>query len=398
MAMFGQWISKLCTDRCPLRGFTSLFQRRNIVAVVVQIQTSNLCDCPLTSRADSGADRPDRIDALKKECSTSAKSRSTAAEFLCRIYMNRSDVCAILVTCHPDAQFPSRVSRIASQVSAVVIVDNGSTDTELRMLLEISAKRAIGLVLNTGNLGLARALNIGIERAANLGYRWALLLDQDSRVYDDLVDTLLAVHGSFPEKERLAVIGSGFCDRGKESAESSDHAALGNLWEEIEYTITSGSLLSLSVYSLIGTFREDFFIDHVDTEYCIRARANGYRVIKTRRSLMSHSIGSPTHHKVLWMNKWTTNHCADRRYYFARNDTVMLREHGNCQWRSWPIKSFLRSFRTCKRIALYERGKMDKMVAVIHGWWDGIHGNMGARSRQSPIERTLTEEAAARAE
>ena len=28
------------------------------------------------------------------------------------------------------------------------------------------------------------------------------------------------------------------------------------------------------------------------------------------------------------MTKWTTNHSPDRRYYIARNDTVMLREYG----------------------------------------------------------------------
>jgi truncated hemoglobin YjbI len=34
---------------------------------------------------------------------------------------------------------------------------------------------------------------------------------------------------------------------------------------------------------------------------------------------------------------------------------------------------------------LYEQAKAGKIVAIIHGWWDGIHGNMGPR-RQPPLD------------
>jgi rhamnosyltransferase len=305
--------------------------------------------------------------------------------------MNKSDVCLVYVTYHPDAQFPVRLKSVASQVDSLIIVDNGSTDDALHMLNEIAANPAIRLALNSENLGIAAALNIGIQQAVILGYRWVLLLDQDSRVHADLVDALLEVHESFLDKNRLAVLGSGYAPHG--SSEPTDHVAPGNqghsqaaapLWDEVECAITSGSLLSLDAYSLIGPFREEFFIDHVDYEYCVRARASGYRVIQTRRSLMSHSIGAPTQHKVLWFKKWTTNHSADRRYYFARNDTVMLRESGNYKWGLWAIKGLMRSFRTCKRIVLYEREKVRKSVAVIHGWWDGVRGNMGPRRAYTP--------------
>jgi rhamnosyltransferase len=303
--------------------------------------------------------------------------------------MNSSDVCGIVVTHHPDDDFPVRLQGISSQLDLVVVVDNGSADAEVCVLREIAAHHlGISLILNSENLGIARALNIGIQQAATLGYRWVLLLDQDSRVHDDLLDALLAVHGAFPEKERLALIGSGYRDLRRELAKPSTGSALDNQWDEVESVITSGSLLSLAAYSVIGPFREEFFIDHVDNEYCIRARASGYRLINACRPLMSHSVGAPTLHKWLWMKKMTTNHSADRRYYFARNDTVMLREYGNYKWGFWRIKSFFRSFRTIKRIVLYEHAKADKILAIVHGWLDGVHGNMGPRKR-SALERAL---------
>lgn len=303
--------------------------------------------------------------------------------------MNKSDVCGIVVTYHPDADFPVRLSSVSTQVGALIIVDNGSTEPEVRVLREIAARSGISLMLKSENLGIAHALNVGIRQAATLGYRQVLLLDQDSRVHEDMLDALLIVQESHPEKERLAVIGSGYRDPTRGPAEPNSHSASGNRWEEVEWVINSGSLLSLAAYSVIGPFREEFFIDCVDLEYCIRARASGYRVINTRQSLMLHVVGAPTQHKLLWMKKWTTNHSADRRYYRARNDTVVLREYGNYKWGSWTIKSFFRSLRTVKRIVLYERAKGDKIIAVIHGWWDGVHGNMGPRRKLPLIEGRL---------
>jgi rhamnosyltransferase len=294
---------------------------------------------------------------------------------------NRKDVCAIAVTYHPNTEFPARLSRILPQVGALVIVDNGLGNTE--MLRELAANPLITLVLNLDNLGIARALNIGIQRAVTLGFTWVLLLDQDSCVDDDMVQDLFAVRAAYPNKDQLAVIGSGFRDVNKGSREAT-HEARADPWEEAEMVITSGSLIPLAAHAIIGPFREEFFIDSVDTDYCFRARAKGFRVIKTRKTIMSHAVGASTQHSLLWMNKWTTNHSPDRRYYIARNDTVMLREYGNYVLGLWALKSFARCFRLCKRIVLYEQMKTSKIIAVVQGWWDGMRGHMGPRAhRQS---------------
>jgi len=298
---------------------------------------------------------------------------------------NGMDVCAVVVTYHPDPQLPARLAGVLRQVGAVVIVDNGSGDAELKMLRELSADPKITLTLNSANLGIARALNIGMKRAAALNYAWVLLLDQDTIVDEDMVQALIGVYAAFPDKDRLAVIGSAFRDANVKPRAAGDQAqAHGGereepAWEDAECVITSGSLLPWSTHAAIGPFREEFFIDHVDIEYCFRARAKGFRVLKTRRPVMSHAIGATTEHNWLWLNKWTTNHSPDRRYYFARNDTVLLREYGNYRFGTWALKSLGRRIRMCKRIALYEQMKSRKMLAVAQGWWDGVRGRLGPR-------------------
>ena len=290
----------------------------------------------------------------------------------------RAEVCAVVITYHPDRDFPARLTRVLAQVDAAVIVDNGSTDAELE-LLQAAVAPGITLLCNHANLGVARALNIGVRRAIADGFSWALLLDQDTEVDPDMVRELLAARDSCPDPGRLAVVGSSFRDTNARPADILRLAAQGDLWEEVESVITSGSLLSLRAYQATGPFREEFFIDHVDTEFCFRARSAGYRVFQTRRPLMSHTVGAPTSHRLLGTRKWTTNHSPDRRYYIARNNTVMLREYGAPGGGSWRVKSAVRCMRLIKRVALYETDKVKKIIAVAQGWWDGVRGNLGPR-------------------
>jgi rhamnosyltransferase len=295
----------------------------------------------------------------------------------------RREVCAVFVTYHPTDAFTECLDRVSRQVSSVVIVDNGSTEAELRMLGGLIRGAGMELIANSENLGIARALNIGVARAVERGFAWALLLDQDSLAAEDMVETLLCIYADFPDPERLAVVGSNFFDPDGPVHQTVAGALHGEGWEEAESVITSGSLLPLAAYALIGPFREELFIDYVDTDYSLRARAMGFRVITSRKQLMSHAIGAPVLHQWLWLKKWTTNHSADRRYYIARNDTVMLREYGNYRAGMWAVKSFFRRMRQFKRIMLYEKKKGSKMLAVAEGWWDGVRGRLGPRRRRS---------------
>lgn len=290
------------------------------------------------------------------------------------------EVCAIVVTYHPDADFSARFIRTLRQVGRLVIVDNGSSEAEVLLLQKFADNPLITLLPNVTNLGIASALNSGICRASVLGFKWVLLLDQDSCIDDHMVQTLISVQSAFSDRDRLAVIGSGFREA-EEAPQESTHDDHDNRWEEAKSVITSGSLIPLRVHALIGPFREEFFIDYVDTEYCFRARTKGYTVIRTKRPTMRHAIGAISRHQMLWFKKWTFNHTADRRYYIARNDTVLLREYGDYVLGIWALKSFGRCVRLCKRIALYEERKVQKIVAIAQGWWDGIRGHMGPRPR-----------------
>lgn len=294
------------------------------------------------------------------------------------------EVCAVLISYHPDEELPARVARVLREAGALVIVDNGSDEAALAMLRELARDPRIALIANGTNLGVAQALNLGIARARAMGYRWVLLLDQDSVLDEGMLAAMIALRAAYPAAERLAVMGAGFRDVNKRTeaefpCQGERSSRDSSPWEEVESVITSGSLISLATHDAIGPFRTELFIDYVDSEYCFRARSLGYRVIKTRRALMSHAIGAATRHRGIGVHKWTSNHSPDRRYYIARNDTVLLREYSGHRHGLWALKSFGRRLRDCRRVLLYERAKRAKLAAILEGWWHGVRGRLGPR-------------------
>ena len=38
-------------------------------------------------------------------------------------------------------------------------------------------------------------------------------------------------------------------------------------------------MYNLKIYKQVGLFRDDFFIDYIDTEYCLRIRQQGFNII-----------------------------------------------------------------------------------------------------------------------
>lgn len=292
-----------------------------------------------------------------------------------------SDICAIIVTYHPDALFQERVLAISSQVGSVIIVDNDSNHDAKKMLQEINQSQTIHIIFNKENLGIAKALNIGISLAEKNGYQFSILFDQDSKPNNDLVINLCKIYSVHPDTEKIALIGANYNNVLKNSgAISKQRLNSSDEWHEVKRVITSGSLLSLNAYKEIGPFREDFFIDLVDIEYCMRARRCGYIILRSTMVLMSHSIGYPSKHQLFGKTIWATNHAAIRRYYYARNYVAIQREYGNYILGWWAIKSLKKCIRQSFIILLFERHKLDNLTAIAIGWWHGIHKKMGKYS------------------
>jgi rhamnosyltransferase len=283
----------------------------------------------------------------------------------------REEICAVVVTRDPDAGLFSRMEKIRTQVDRAVLVDNGSEDLCVSRLRELATSLRVHLIVNGTNQGVARGLNQGARYAKEQHYRWILALDQDTSVAADMVDSLIAVYHQLPDKTRLAVIGSNYTNsvNGQLAAANPDDSH--SRGKEVKAVITSGSLISLNALYEVGGFRDEFFVDCVDSEYCLRARSKGFRIALSSRPLMQHRIGNLTEHHLPWKMTGTTNHPPQRQYFMARNTTILACEYLGREPR-WVLSTLWSRMKSLLLVCLFEKERIQKLRHALMGTLDGI--------------------------
>jgi rhamnosyltransferase len=295
----------------------------------------------------------------------------------------RPGVCAIVVSYHPDSFCDRCLRQIIAQADHTVIVDNGSAGESLERVRALASERA-SVVLNGRNLGIAAALNIGIRHAHELGFSLLLLLDHDTELLPDAIRHLVAVREAYGQATgRLpGIVGGAYVERRDDnSAAAPICAEAPPEWTDPLVVITSGSLIDWRTYSECGPFREDFFIDQIDHEYCLRLHLHGLAVIRTRRPIALHRIGSITEVASilsLGRRRAVTNHSPIRRYYQARNLVLLKRLHGQ-RFPQFIRQQFKELRSQLRHVVKYENQRWAKLGAAIAGLIDGWRGISGPR-------------------
>jgi len=296
-------------------------------------------------------------------------------------------VCAVVVIFHPNEGFLDNLESVVGQVDCVLVVDNGSHGSATKLLCEAIASGRVHLIQNEKNRGVASALNQGFSWAIDRGYGYILTMDQDSTPEAGMVEMLLDVYQRCPSSDRIAIVAPRIEDpsipgrtrflrpRGRFLFERSPCA--GEWLEGVSTVITSGALHSLAVYQEIGGFREDFFIDYVDTDYCLRARMHGYEIVVACHARMYHRWGNRKRKVFLGVSSYPTFHSPERWYYIYRNRLPMIRMYAR-QFPHWLAYEIIMSSYWLLRMILMEDRRREKIAAALKGLRDGLAGNLGA--------------------
>jgi rhamnosyltransferase len=92
-----------------------------------------------------------------------------------------------------------------------------------------------------------------------------------------------------------------------------------------EFAISSGSLINLAAFGEIGGFRDDFFIDAIDIEWCFRAWRKGFSCWMDTQAVMPHRLGQGTV-RVPGLGMLLARQKPARLYTYVRNQVAMIRE------------------------------------------------------------------------
>jgi rhamnosyltransferase len=284
--------------------------------------------------------------------------------------MAARSVCAVMVTYNPRPTFVGNIDAIAAQVGRVIVVDNGSSgDTEQR-LQELEERIGCKVIRNRQNLGIAVALNLGLKDALSAGFDWVCTFDQDSAVCDGFISQMLEVYRQAPRSITVAIVAPTYVDCKTGVNVRLKRAASG----QILTAMTSGSMMPSSAIQRLGFFDEDFYIDAVDIEFCLRARAKGMLILQSPAVLL-HSLGQTTYYQLFGVRFGVTNHSAGRRYYMTRNRLRLLIRYAS-DW-PWIWRESATMLLDAAKILLAEESKWEKFRAMAAGVVDALRGKMG---------------------
>ncbi len=245
----------------------------------------------------------------------------------------------VIVTLNPDiAQFRRVLDASLSQSPAVIVVDNGSSPQFIGYLTDRAAHSEGMHLLSLGiNRGIAAALNRGIAEAKKLEAEFVLLLDHDSIPDTGLLDgLLLAAREKLRSGEKFAAIGSKIFDP-RSGQELGFYRMHNGYWHKVkcgtqtdgllacDYLNSSGSFIPLTVFEEIGGFNENLFIDHVDTEWFMRAQSFGYVCYGLCASHLEHYMGDSVIRYWLFGWRHMPQRSPNRHYYIVRNSLWLYR-------------------------------------------------------------------------
>jgi len=292
---------------------------------------------------------------------------------------------AVIVTYCPDANAIENLEKVSGSCDAVVVIDN----TPERMRVRFPNPKNITVWKPAENVGLASALNIGMKLAAKQGVENVFLLDQDSRpphrYFQDMLNFKSEIDRS---TDHWAFYVPNFYDRnsktfaafpllGRFSLRHITCEGMPSLTDNFALiAITSGMLITLASFNKIGPFRDDYFIDFVDNEYCLRANILGHPIAVNCDIILDHAVGQRSVKRFHGLTIKPNHHAPIRRYYIFRNGIRTTIDY----FSPYPVYAILMTARLAHEIlsiVLCEESKYRKIRALILGIYHGLTGRMG---------------------
>lgn len=241
-------------------------------------------------------------------------------------YKTNMFIYSVVVAYHPDIEsLVSLCEKLVVGGAHVVVVDNSYPSQVEKPLSRLQRCQVVALSENTG---IACAQNIGLKHALEAGADMVAFFDQDSCVD---AEGLAKLVGHL--KPGVSGVVAPVCINIESGAEIPTHAfgRFGNIREvyslgalapvSTDIVISSGTVATAVTFRAVGEMAEEFFIDFVDIDWCIRCRRHGISIRVVPDVIMAHKIGEKD---VTLGGYRTVIHSPARSYYKLRNAFLLF--------------------------------------------------------------------------
>lgn len=229
-------------------------------------------------------------------------------------------ICAGIVLFNPDVErLKKNIEAIIWQVEKIYIIDNGSRNQHAIRKL-VNSYGTVSLTINSDNLGIAKALNQMCSLAIEDNYQWILTLDQDSICSVGMLDIMK----NYVNNKNIGIICPDIYYEGRKMREKKAKKKI----EFVSACMTSASLTNLVAWKTVGGFCDDYFIDYVDNEFCMKLCLHHYKILRVNNCILNHELGQAQQGKFLGIFKYSYSfHTPIRMYYITRNNLAFIRTY-----------------------------------------------------------------------
>ena len=267
---------------------------------------------------------------------------------------NKMRLLAIIVTYYPDRDLlAENVNAIYDCIDKLLIWENTPISERFDYRFLTNSKiEYCGDDINS----ISHALNYAWQYAQKNGYDYILTMDQDS-VFKNF-DVFLTTTIEF-QSQNICLVGPMIC-RTSESAPSSVITEIG----ANAHLITSGLVIPVSLLNEINGFCEDFRIEAVDVDLCVRVRNASRKIYLNSNGVLVQRFGAPYEKKLFGKKFVGSDYNEKRLYEIFRNHIIIYRRYKNNAVKGFVIIYF-RNF--VPRIILWESNKIKKLSAIFKG-------------------------------
>lgn len=161
---------------------------------------------------------------------------------------------------------------------------------------------------NGKNLGLVSSLNNGFASAMNRGAAWILVMNPDGSLEHDYVSCFRRFIQAHETSGVAALVPT--------YSTARHHACPKEGYKEVSYGDMSGTLFSCSALADLGLYDPKTYFYGCDSEWCLRAKSRGYKLIEVSDALIHHNPGTTCSFRVLGKDIFLYGKDSPVRYYY----------------------------------------------------------------------------------
>lgn len=209
----------------------------------------------------------------------------------------------------PNKNEINNISRYIDDLDYCFLLDDSAVDnSDVVDTLVKKYPDKIEYCVNQKNLGLCKSVNNGFRMAINKGADWILVMNPDGTFANDAIN----IYRSFIEENDTSMVGI-ICpqyniDRHPKKARRGIR--------NVEFPDMTGCLYNVNVLKKIGLYDVNTYFYGLDTEFCLRTRKNGFKIIQCSEAVLNHKPGETFEVKLFGKTIFKCGRDTPQRYYY----------------------------------------------------------------------------------